>query len=60
MTIEEKQHKIKLIYLILIVEIECFRRVKDKKPIDLIDFAVNHIQWMKELHRVNRIIPFKK
>lgn len=52
MTKEQKEHKIKLIYLILIVNAEYARRKPFKNIWETISFAMEQVKWGLELRRV--------
>jgi hypothetical protein len=52
MTKEQKEHKIKLIYLIMIVNLEYARRKPFKNMWETIAFAYEQVWWAKELIRV--------
>ena len=60
MTLEEKQRKIKLISLIIIVQTEYAKRKPFKNHFETIAFAYEMVFWARELHRVSKTIPFKK
>ena len=52
MTKKQKEHKIKLIYLIIIVQTEYARRKPFKDVWETIAFAMEMVLWAKELQRV--------
>lgn len=52
MTKEEKEHKIKLIYLIIIVNAEFARRKHFNDIYETIKFACEQVFWATELKRI--------
>lgn len=60
MTLAEKEQKIKLIYLIIIVQTEYAKRKPFKDVWETIAFGYEVVWWAKELQRIKRIIPFEK
>lgn len=59
MTKEQKEHKIKLIYLIIIVNVEYARRKPFNNIYEIISFAYEQLFWAIELTKVARSKTFK-
>lgn len=59
MTKKQKEHKIKLIYLIIIVQTEYARRKPFKDVWEAIAFATEMVFWAKELRKVVTQRTFK-
>lgn len=53
MTLQEKEYKIKLIGLILIVHAEYGRRKIFKDVWETISYCMEAVKWSKELHKVS-------
>ncbi len=49
---KQKEHKIKLIYLIFLVNAEYARRKAFKNPMEIIGFATEQVFWAMEFKRV--------
>lgn len=58
-TKSEKERKVKLIMLIIIVSLEYARRKPFKTPKETIDFATEQCLWVVELARVMRQKTFE-
>lgn len=54
MTLQEKERKIKLIMLILLVQSELYRKTIFKDCWEAIALSMETVYWFKELHKVNR------
>lgn len=52
MTKEEKEHKVKLLLLIILLNIEVTRRTKLKNPFELIFKITDNLHWVLELKKV--------
>ena len=52
MTIKEKERKIKLILLILLVNTEYARRQPFKNIFELIEFAIEQLKWLQKFRMV--------
>jgi hypothetical protein len=52
MTKKQKEHKLKLIYLIMIVNTEYAKRKPFKNVWETIAFATEQVMWAKELQKV--------
>ena len=60
MTKQEKERKIKLIYLILLVNAEYARRKPFKNAFEIINFVTENVFWLKELKIIQSIVTFEK
>jgi len=59
MTKEQKEHKIKLIYLIIIVNVEYARRKPFNNIYEIISFVYEQVFWARELARIVKSKTFK-
>lgn len=59
LTKKQKEHKIKLIYLIIMVNAEYARRKPFKTIWETITFAMEQVFWVKELSRIARQKTFR-
>ena len=60
MTHQEKQHKLKLIKLIMLVETERFKKSKFNSPFGIIAWAYDFMWWAMEYRKVSNIATFEK
>ena len=59
MTESEKQHRIKLIFLIMIVEFEKLKRSENKTGLVIIENTLELFKWSCELYRVSKMKVFQ-